>query len=51
MAGYYQNNNNFSGRPLQPYDWNEGKIVKANSEIIKRIEVEESFSSYVFKDL
>ena len=51
MASYYQNNNNFSGRPLQPYDWNEGKVVKSNSEIIKRIEVEETFSSYVAKDL
>lgn len=48
MAGYYNRLNPFQPKP---YDWNEGKVVKPNSEIIKRIEVEESFSSYVFKDL
>ena len=36
---------------IQPYDWNEGRIEKSNSEIIKKIEVEENFSSYVYKDL
>ena len=27
---------------IQPYDWNEGRIEKSNSEIIKKIEVEET---------
>jgi hypothetical protein len=36
---------------IQPYNWNEGRIEKSNSEIIKKIEVEENFSSYVHKDL
>ena len=37
---------------IQPYDWNEGRIEKSNSEIIKKIEVEEktnSLNKYFFK--
>ena len=33
------------------YDYNEGKIVKSNSEIIKKIEIENKFSEYVSVDM
>jgi hypothetical protein len=33
------------------YDYNDGKIVKSNHEIIKKIEIEKNFSDYVSLDM